>query len=398
MKPCIEMHKAPKAVKAALYIKLFFPFLLFFFSTTVFAVPGVSARKLLLGTHLPLSGPAQKFASVAYGAKTYFRYINDQGGVHGRTLDYRVKDDRLQPEQTLKVTRDLVLKDQVFAMFNGLGTQTHKTVFPWLQEMGVPDFFIGSNDKTFSQSRASSAFALHPTLEIESNILASYLLEDHAGDEIVIWYKNLPRFRKIAQAMKKKMSAHTAGIWLLPSSNDALSKDIEDIQSHNPQDVVVLGEYRDELEFLQNSALLTANVYVNSALADFQVLQTLPPFILDKTRVLTALPFETEQEHPGIKLHRALMRVYAPEQAINHWTIYGHAVAELMVEVLRRAGRNVNRINVIRAAEELFKWQGKITPPVMLNSDNHIAYTSLRVAQVSNTGDIHYLSPWISGQ
>ena len=82
---------------------------------------------------------------------------------------------------------------------------------------------------------------------------------------------------------------------------------------------------------------------------------------------------------------------------MDRWSIYGHAVAELMTEILYRSGRSLNQQNVIAAAETLNHWQGLMSPPVTLNAENHLAITSLRLARIQS-GKVRFLSDWIDGR
>ncbi len=81
----------------------------------------------------------------------------------------------------------------------------------------------------------------------------------------------------------------------------------------------------------------------------------------------------------------------------SRWTLYGHAVAELMVEVLRRSGRGLTRQKAIFAAENINNWQGKFLPPISLDSRNHLVLTSFRVSQIL-PGRVNHLSEWIDGR
>src|SRR5439155_11102374 len=87
------------------------------------STPGVTAKQILIGGTAPLSGPASAYASVAKGADAYFKYVNDHGGVFGRSIKYKYDDDAYDPSQTIEKTRDLVQNDKVFAIYNTLGTE-----------------------------------------------------------------------------------------------------------------------------------------------------------------------------------------------------------------------------------------------------------------------------------
>ena len=78
-------------------------------------------------------------------------------------------------------------------------------------------------------------------------------------------------------------------------------------------------------------------------------------------------------------------------------TVYGHAVAELMIEVLRRSGRSLSRSIAIQAAENIKHWQGTLLPPIFLNSNNHLALTTLRVSQILDDR-VNHFSEWIDGR
>ena len=60
-----------------------------------FAEDGVFPRKIVLATHQPLSGPAHEYSEIGKSALAYFKYVNDQGGIHGRAIELIMFDDCL---------------------------------------------------------------------------------------------------------------------------------------------------------------------------------------------------------------------------------------------------------------------------------------------------------------
>src|SRR5699024_12761814 len=51
---------------------------------------GVTDDTIVIGTHQPLTGPASPgFRYVSTGARAVFDHINENGGVHGRRIDYQ---------------------------------------------------------------------------------------------------------------------------------------------------------------------------------------------------------------------------------------------------------------------------------------------------------------------
>ena len=66
-----------------------------------FAEDGVFPRKIVLATHQPLSGPAHEYSEIGKGSLAYFKYVNDQGGIHGRAIELIMFDDQLKSEITV---------------------------------------------------------------------------------------------------------------------------------------------------------------------------------------------------------------------------------------------------------------------------------------------------------
>src|SRR5215470_12014036 len=90
------------------------------------SAPGITATTITVGSHQPLTGPAAPgYSEIAPAAAAYFAYVNANGGVYGRKITYKYLDDGYNPANTSSVVRQLVLQDNVYAIFNGLGTPTH---------------------------------------------------------------------------------------------------------------------------------------------------------------------------------------------------------------------------------------------------------------------------------
>ena len=155
--------------------------------TGILAEVGVEPRKIVLGTHQPLSGPMKNYAQIGRGASIYFQYLNDQGGIHGRLLFLLQRDDRFKPQRTLKLVEELVMKDRVFALFSGIGTETSESAMPLLKSQGVPHFFIGSNARSISEPPRHGIFSMLPTPEVEARVLGQYVNSNHPGEKVILW-------------------------------------------------------------------------------------------------------------------------------------------------------------------------------------------------------------------
>ncbi len=392
------------------------------------ATPGVTESEILIGSHQPLSGPAAQFAVISKSTEIYFRYINDHGGIHGRRLQYLYLDDGFLPEQTRIVARRLVLRDSVFLLLNGLGTRSHSAVANWLQALKIPDFFVGSSDPQWVEPLKETVFGFYPPPRIEGRILAKHLLQSFQGGRIVVWYRDDPIMKQTSGYFSELLMQKDLFSEQMPSliseldlfsapeqfkqrnrfqveqvSHPVIGLDLnaslEQIKQLNPQILVLFTTPQPAVEILQQLSRIdfSGSIYLGLDLADSRLLEWVGPPAMEGVSVLIAHPLISQTEHPGIQLHDALLREYAPELEMNRWTIYGQAVAELMVEILFRSGSELTRNHVIYTAEQLDQWQGLLNPPITLSSQNHLPISQLKVAQVKE-GKFEVISDWIDAQ
>ena len=151
-------------------------------------VPGVTDDTVVIGTHQPLTGPAAAgFASISAATAAYFEYVNANGGIHGRSIEYVVKDDGYNPANTQTVVRELVQEDQVFAVVNGLGTPTHSSVLDYLDQNDVPDLFVASGSLTWNQPEEyPNTFGFNADYVTEGAALAQYALDTEPDADVCV--------------------------------------------------------------------------------------------------------------------------------------------------------------------------------------------------------------------
>ncbi|MDB5873211.1 MAG: transporter permease, partial [Ramlibacter sp.] len=102
---------------------------------------GVTDKEIVVGQSLGLSGPLGELGQdIASGSRAYFESVNEKGGIHGRRVRVITLDDGYQVASTVKNVQQMVEEDQVFALFNIMGTPNSAAVLPLADKAGVPFF------------------------------------------------------------------------------------------------------------------------------------------------------------------------------------------------------------------------------------------------------------------
>jgi ABC-type branched-subunit amino acid transport system substrate-binding protein len=156
------------------------------------SAPGITATTITIGSHQPLTGPAAPgYDEIAPASTAYFDWVNAHGGVDGRKIVYKYLNDAYDPTTTASVVRQLVLQDNVYAIFNGLGTPTHLAVVSFLNSEKVPDVFVASGcDCWDNPTQDPETFGWQLDYIREGKILGQYVAQHFKGKKIGFFYQD----------------------------------------------------------------------------------------------------------------------------------------------------------------------------------------------------------------
>ncbi|HEU5177021.1 MAG TPA: ABC transporter substrate-binding protein [Burkholderiales bacterium] len=109
------------------------------FAALAAAEPGITADKIIIGQAAGFTGSvAGTVRELTAGAQLYFDHVNAKGGVHGRRIVLESMDDGFDPKRSPDVFKKLIEEKQVFAMFLSRGTPTNEAAYPVLEAAKVP--------------------------------------------------------------------------------------------------------------------------------------------------------------------------------------------------------------------------------------------------------------------
>ena len=134
---------------------------------------------------------APGYDEIAPASNAYFQYVNAHGGIYGRKIVYKYLNDQYNPTNTSTVVHQLVLQDNVYAIFNGLGTPTHLAVAPFLNSQKVPDVFVASGCECWNApSTWPHTFGWQLDYVREGKILGQYIAQHFKGKKIGYFFQD----------------------------------------------------------------------------------------------------------------------------------------------------------------------------------------------------------------
>jgi ABC-type branched-subunit amino acid transport system substrate-binding protein len=365
------------------------------------SAPGITSKQILIGSHQPLTGVAAPgYDEIAPASNAYFQYVNAHGGVYGRKIVYKYLNDQYDPTITSTVVHQLVLQDNVYAIFNGLGTPTHLAVVSYLNSSKVPDVFVASGCECWDNpSTYPETFGWQLDYIREGKILGNYIKQHFAGQKIGYFYQDdefgmdgvkglnyeIPKSQVVAEesynpdvtnvapqmtALKAagaqvvvsfSVPAFTA---LLELNNLKLSYSPQLVVSDVGSDPITLAGLLESFA-KQGGATVSGNALTQGIITDGY------------------LPTLGDTSNSWIKLFTKIHNKYIPSLPMDGNVLYGMAAAYTFVQAMLKAGRNPTRQDLVSAINGGLP-QAVAVAPYAYSATDHNGITGAYMAVIQN--------------
>ena len=366
------------------------------------SAPGVTATTVTIGSTQPLTGPvAPGYSEISQASDAYFKFINANGGINGRTITYKYLDDAYNPTQTVAQTRKLITQDKVFAIFNALGTPTHEKVVDFLNQNKVPDLFVASGCLCWDNVSAHpETFGWQTDYVVEGKILGNFIKQKFAGKKIAYFYQNddfgqggvkgldmeIPKSQVVAREpydvtntdvsdQVAKLQASKADVvvsFSVPAFTALLKLNMLKV-GYNPQ-LAVSSVGADPITL---SGLLEA--FAKSAGAKVNGSELIQGIVTDGYISSPADPTNS-----WIQLFQKIHDQYIPKLPFDGNVEYGMAAAYTFAQALAAAGSNPTRDSLVKAVEAGLP-QGPGLVPFRYSASSHAGFTGTQIGVIKGT-------------
>lgn len=357
------------------------------FDTTARA-QGVSNSEILLGQTTALSGPlAELGQDNAAGSRAYFEYINAQGGVHGRKIRLVSLDDGYNPEKAVANVKELIEKEQVLSLFGVLGTPANMAIMPIIEKTGVPNFGPASGSDAVRIPFNRLVFHTGPSYADEIDKIIGHLVV-RGIDRVGVVYQNnafgkegLGNLERIIKARKLSLVG-AASIESSGADADAAS---EALSKTSPQAILMITAGKASVDFIKsyNKRAVGMQYFALSVMASQAAIKALGA---DGVGVVVSQvsPFPFSATSGIVQEYQRVMN----KMGIKNWSfasIGGFINAKIMVDGLKRAGRNVTRASLVEALEAMGKvdYDGFV---IHYGKNSHLGHRYVELTVISKDG------------
>ena len=365
------------------------------------SAPGITATQILIGSHQPLTGPAAPgYSEIAPASAAYFAYVNAHGGVYGRKIVYKYLNDAYDPTTTASDVRQLVLQDNVYALFDGLGTPTHLAAISFLNAEKVPDVFVASGCECWNQPTTyPETFGWQVDYVREGKILGQYVKQHFAGKKVAFFYQDDEFGMDGVKGLDDE----------IPASMIATKQSYVDTNVNIAPQVAALRASGAQVVVSFSIPAFTALLKLNSLKLGYSptlVVSNVGSDAITLSGLLEAfakqggatvngnalingiitddyLPAPSDMSSSWIALFSKIHQQYDPKAPFDGNVLYGEAVAYTFVQAMLKAGRNPTRADLVSAIEGGLP-QGPVVAPYAYSAGDHSGVTGAYMGIIKN--------------
>ncbi|HEV2032977.1 MAG TPA: ABC transporter substrate-binding protein [Candidatus Dormibacteraeota bacterium] len=363
---------------------------------------GITATTILIGNTNALSGPAAAYGTISNASAAYYNYINNQGGINGRRITYKILDDVYNPANTVTLTKQLVEQDQVFAIFGGLGTQDQTSVRDYMNTQKVPQIFVYTGATTWGLDYSAHNYTIGwiPSYQAESHIYAKDILANHASAKIGVLYQNDDYGNDYLKGLTDGLGASASSMIVSKVSYDVttatVSSQIAQLKASGADTLVLDSTPKFTVQALVTVTALhwEPNIYLNSV-SNPRTTMGAASKAGAALKNMVSVAYLKDPTDPqwandtGMNLYKTVIALCTTCDANNGFNISGVAAAYTLVDVLKKAGSNLTRRNVMDIAATQLNETNPFTLPgviVKTTPTDHFPISQMQLETWNGTG------------
>ena len=326
---------------------------------------GATDTEIKIGNVEAYSGPASAYGVIGKTEDAYFKMINDAGGINGRKINFISYDDGYSPPKTVEQVRKLIESDEVLLVFNALGTPTQTAVQKYQNNKKVPQLFVATGASKWNDPKDFPwTMGFQPSYRVEARIFAKYILKTKPGAKVAVFYQNDDFGKDYVAGLKDVFGDKASSLIVAEESYETTEPSID---SH----IVKLKGTGADVFVNVTTPKFAAQTIKKMAELEWKPMHLMTDVSISIGAVMKPAGFEASEgvlsagylkdasdpqwaSDEGMKKFMAFVDKYMPGANIADANlVYGYAAAQTMVQVLKQAGDDLTRENVMKQAASL---------------------------------------------
>jgi branched-chain amino acid transport system substrate-binding protein len=349
---------------------------------------GITPNSILIGQSAAFTGPAAQLGiQMRDGAKLWFDYVNAQGGINGRKIELRSRDDKYESKVAAENTKKLIEDDRVFLLFAYVGTPTSQASLPIFTEARVPFVAPFTGAELLRAPFNRYVFNVRASYFDETEKMVEHLTRTGAR-KFAVFYQNDAYGQAGLEGVKRALARRNlqiAATGTVERNTTNVADAVKTINTAEPEATIMISAYASVAEFVRQmkkagsvSQFFNVSFVGSTALAE----------ALGKegygVMISQVVPFPWSPLTPIVKEYLDLAKK-SGKVDVNFSSLEGFIAAKVLTEGLRRAGKDLSREKFIATMESMSNYEiGGFT--VRFTPENHNGSQYVDLSMIGREG------------
>ena len=361
-------------------------------------VPGVTEDTIKIGLFGPMTGSAALFGKAVFGNEAIYRDVNDNGGIHGRTIELVREDTACDPARGIAAVKKLISQDEVFAINGGLCSSVVMAVKSEIEAAGVPLVIIGAASDAISTPTMANLFHPVATTANVGRTMMDFAVQNVGTEKIAVvshsdeWGKS-NRDPAVEHLQSEYGIKPAVDLTMERGSSDATPQILR--LRNAGAEVVLLMMYPAEVAiFMRDAYKYGLNLPVlapqSVSLEDTRERVGNPAAT---TNLHVFYPYEHPTGGPEMQKWEELINTHYPDERVESFSFLGMGGALAVVEALKNAGPELTREKFVAELNKLSAFETGINAsPIRFSEDDHSGIEGGAMAKLSEDGSVTVLA------
>jgi branched-chain amino acid transport system substrate-binding protein len=370
--------------------------------SSVWAETGVSDKEIVIGAIMNLTGPgAYGGNEITRGISTYFKAVNDKGGVYGRKIKFVVEDNSYQVAKTQAAYKKLKSRDQIFGMAGNIGSSPVEALFQLFKRDKIP--LIGSISVHSHDVIPRYAFPAYTPYRYQAKLIVDYIVETLGDKKPKIGVlRNTTDFglrglEGVQEQVKNYGGPEVIDANFPPGAAD-VSAQVLKLKESGVNYVVYAGLMRAIASGLMEAKKIAWQPHwfsLNPGLSEHVIKISQGAAEYGKG-LMGTLNYSLLTDDQTSKDFIAALKKYYPDKTPTVYAFgMGYGVGAMLVEGLNRAGKDLTREKLIRAMETFKDYNNGCLPPQTFGPGDRTPSEKAYFSKAQN-GKLVRISDWMS--
>ncbi|MCU0843478.1 MAG: ABC transporter substrate-binding protein [Spirochaetes bacterium] len=357
---------------------------------SVAAEKGVTDTEVTIGMTCPMSGPAALWSAMALGNSAWAKYINDKGGIHGRKINFVVKDDGYNPSRALANLTEM--KNEVFAIGCVIGSATANASKDFLLKSKIPVVHIHANPRIWEKvpkNQLRYLFIAYPDYIDEADAIVTYAVNKLGVKNVALFGQNDDWGKSAQVGIKRGMQklggkAKYAGMVSFELTDRALGGHAVKLKETGADAVVIYGSPTHASLIIKEMAKIgyQPKIFTANPLGDplmYKITGELWEGAYPAVSGNVSMPYVEAEANKVVDI---LLKYEPALKGREFLGITGATTMMLIAEGLQKAGKNLTRESFITGMESIngFKSAG-MGAPITFSAKQHYGLNAIRICE-----------------